>query len=496
MFYNGAAFCVARRAPLGTHGPGKRIEGRSTATRARNEKETDMAQSREEMTEAYQMYLGQRDRFAAEVAQLEANLGKSLSYLSLIGADGRSLASPKALAGAEASLAAVAAVQGGALEGEAHAVADKAREGVSARYAVTQARLDAVAIANGQWECTDETVNDLNAEHAKRGVDWPALLSQAARENGIGPEQMAELEVPAAARRLIAEHEAKVAEAARAAAAPAKEQAAVKDTQATVLEEMSARPRGDQEERWSNRPPSPATIGLIARLTKEGKIPIPVLAKYRENENQLTAHRLLNAYGPRKFKANQPGKTEQAVEQETEPRQRKLAHWPNVNFPAKDVTKVEPLVNKRTGEAIVDRQGQPRYEATVRIPKGVSLDGTDLSGWMFKQAISAKAAEAKTEGRPVNVSFRPGTKLGLFKYEGEGRARRPVADPPAVDDDDKLQALCSAVAKARKEQEAGGEEPHAPKSLARQKARVTPEQPSLFDAPAAPPSRGVGGEER
>ncbi len=446
-----------------------------------------MVYSREEMTEAYQMYLGQRDRFASEVAQLEANLETSLVYPDCVRAKGEasSLASPVILMAAEGNLAHLATLLNGGTEAEAREAQDAARAAVGKRYSLTQARYDAVEIVNGEWGPAEETLDELNEKYAARSIDWAGLLKQAAQENGLTSAALRELEVPMTVQRLIAEEPRKTEP----------EPQVPKSRQEELIEEMSARPRSDQEERWSNRPPSPATIGLIARLTKEGKIPIPVLAKYRENENQLTAHRLLNACGPRKFKANQPGKTERAVEQETEPRQRKLAHWPNVNFPAKDVTKVEPLVNKRTGEAILDRQGQPRYEATVRIPKGVSLDGVDLSGWMFKQAIGAKSAEAKAEGRPVNVSFRPGTKLGLFKYEGEGRARHPVANPPAVDDDDKLQALCSAVAKARKEQEAGGEEPHAPARLAKQMARVTPEQPSLFDAPAAP-SRGVGGEGR
>lgn len=433
------------------------------------------------------MHLGLRDRFASEVTQLEANLETSLIYPDCVRAKttGSSLASPAVLMGVEGNLAYLTTLLNGGTKAVAVEARDAARAAVDKRYSLTQARYDAVEIVNGEWGPTEETLGELSEKYAARSIDWAGLLKQAAQENRLTSAELRELEVPVTVQRLIAEEQRK--------AEP--DPQVPKSRQKKLIEGMSARPRSDQEERWSNRPPSPATIGLIARLTKEGKIPIPVLAKYRENENQLTAHRLLNAYGPREFNANQPGKTEQAMEQETEPKQRKLAHWPNVNFPAKDVTKVEPLVNKRTGEAIVDRQGQPRYEATVRIPKGVSLDGTDLSGWMFKQAIGARSAEAKAAGRPVNVSFRPGTKLGLFKYEGEGRARHPVADPPAVDDDDKLQALCSAVAKARKELEAGGEEPRPPKSLAKQKARVTSEQPSLFDAPSAP-SRSVGGEGR
>lgn len=446
-----------------------------------------MALSREEMTEAYQMYLGQRERFAAEVAQLESNLGESLAYRGTHG-DGHLLASPATLAATEAALAALEAIQNGALEREAKAAADKAKEAVLDKYALTQARLDAVAIANGQWPCSAETVRELNAAHAKRGIDWPALLSRAAHENGLSASDLSELEVPEAAQALIGGHEIMKEEVARAEARAEKEREGGDDPKQNILEELSAWPRSEQEERWRNRPPSPATVGLIARLTKEGKIPLAALAKYRENENQLTAHRLLNAYGPRKFKANVPGKSEQATEREDEPRPRPLTHWPNVNFPAKDVTKVVPLVNKRTGEPILDKRGAPRYEATVRIPRGVTLDGVDLSGWMFKQAIGARSAGAKEAGEPVNVAFRPGTKLGLFKYEGEGRARKPVPDPPAVDSDDKLQALCSAVAQARRGQEDEGE-PGPPEPLAKQKAKAT-EQPALFDAAL------VGAQER
>lgn len=441
--------------------------------------------SREELTEAIQMTMGERDRFALEVAQLEANLETSLAYPDCVRAKGEasSLASPMLLMAAEGNLAHLTTLMNGGTDAEAREALAAARADVEKRHALTQARYDAVEIVNGEWQPDDETLGELGEKYAALGIDWAGLLRQSAQENGLTPEALRELEVPAAVQRLITEEPRK----------EAPEPQVPKSRQEELIEAMGKRPADEQEERWSNRPPSPATTGLIARLTKEGKIPLPVLAKYRENENQLAAHRLLNVYGPRKFKANQPGKTEQATEQETVPKPRALGHWPNVNFPAKDVTKVVPLINKRTGEAILDRQGQPRYEATVRIPNGVSLDGTDLSGWMFKQAIGAKSAEAKEAGRPVNVSFRPGTKLGLFKYEGEGKARRPVADPPAVDDDDKLQALCSAVARARKEQEAGGgEEPHAPERISRQRARVTAEQPSLFDAAGAP-ARGVGG---
>ena len=134
--------------------------------------------------------------------------------------------------------------------------------------------------------------------------------------------------------------------------------------------------------------------------------------------------------------------------------------WPNVSFPAKFVTKIEPLANPKTGEQVHDKNGSPRFEATVRIPAGTSLNGHDLGGWMFKQPVSERANQAHLNGQRVNVSFRPTEDLHLFKYEGQGEGRHAVAGAPVIKASN-LWKFCSAVAKHRDEYSAERREERA-----------------------------------
>ena len=148
--------------------------------------------------------------------------------------------------------------------------------------------------------------------------------------------------------------------------------------------------------------------------------------------------------------------------------------WPNVSFPAKFVTKVEPLKNAKTGEQILDRTGAPRFEATVRVPAGTTLNGHDLGGWMFKQAVSERANQAHLNGQRVNVSFRPTEDLHLFKYEGQGEDRHAVAGAPVIKAAN-LWKFCSAVAKHRDEYtaERRAERESANPSLSQQRSEAT-----------------------
>ena len=85
------------------------------------------------------------------------------------------------------------------------------------------------------------------------------------------------------------------------------------------------------------------------------------------------------------------------------------------------------------------KDGRDWPKMIVGLPRGTAIDGQDLTGWadMF---MSAKNRRQKSEGRAVNLRFRPGTPVELFT--GRGTERRTMQVDP--------QTLVQAIAAAQK----------------------------------------------
>lgn len=149
------------------------------------------------------------------------------------------------------------------------------------------------------------------------------------------------------------------------------------------------------------------------------------------------------------------------------------AKWPNVRFPNRSVTKIEPLTD-REGRQVNDRNGNPRFEATVVIPDGTRMNGVDLGGWFFKAPVGEWAVQDNVNGRDVKIGFNPSRELQLFRYEGKGEDAHRVAGAPVIQPEN-LWKLCHAVAEVRREKPA--ERAEAPRennpSLSSQQARFT-----------------------
>ena len=86
------------------------------------------------------------------------------------------------------------------------------------------------------------------------------------------------------------------------------------------------------------------------------------------------------------------------------------------------------------------KDGRDWPKMIVGLPRGTAIDGQDLTGWATDMFMSAKNRRQKSEGRAVNLRFRPGTPVELFT--GRGTERRTMQVDP--------QTLVQAIAAAQK----------------------------------------------
>lgn len=86
------------------------------------------------------------------------------------------------------------------------------------------------------------------------------------------------------------------------------------------------------------------------------------------------------------------------------------------------------------------KDGRDWPKMIVGLPHGTAIDGQDLTGWATDMFMSAKNRRQKSEGRAVNLRFRPGTPVELFT--GRGTERRTMQVDP--------QTLVQAIAAAQK----------------------------------------------
>ena len=86
------------------------------------------------------------------------------------------------------------------------------------------------------------------------------------------------------------------------------------------------------------------------------------------------------------------------------------------------------------------KDGRDWPKMIVGLPRGTAIDGQDLTGWATDMFMSAKNRRQKSEGRAVNLRFRPGTPVELFT--GRGTERRTMQVDP--------QTLVQVIAAAQK----------------------------------------------
>ena len=86
------------------------------------------------------------------------------------------------------------------------------------------------------------------------------------------------------------------------------------------------------------------------------------------------------------------------------------------------------------------KDGRDWPKMIVGLPRGTAIDGQDLTGWATDMFMSAKNRKQKSEGRAVNLRFRPGIPVELFT--GRGTERRTMQVDP--------QTLVQAIAAAQK----------------------------------------------
>lgn len=89
------------------------------------------------------------------------------------------------------------------------------------------------------------------------------------------------------------------------------------------------------------------------------------------------------------------------------------------------------------------KDGRDWPKMIVGLPRGTAIDGQDLTGWATDMFMSAKNRRQKSEGRAVNLRFRPGTPVELFT--GRGTERRTIqVDPQTL-----VQAIIDAQKRSR-----------------------------------------------
>ena len=93
--------------------------------------------------------------------------------------------------------------------------------------------------------------------------------------------------------------------------------------------------------------------------------------------------------------------------------------WPRVNFPNSYVH----------AYAMTARDGRVFDMMRVNIPQGTRVNGVDLTGWQLDRFASPRMREAKLNGRPVTVGFKPGEAVELWRGAGEQRETMRIDDP-------------------------------------------------------------------
>ena len=116
---------------------------------------------------------------------------------------------------------------------------------------------------------------------------------------------------------------------------------------------------------------------------------------------------------------------EKGVEEPAKPREQ----WPNVWV---DSQAAHPYT-------LHARDGRDWQKMIVAMPEGTVIDGRDMGGWRVDLFMSQANQRQKSEGRDVNLRFRPGTTVELF--HGKGVDRLSYDTDPAK--------LAGAIRKAR-----------------------------------------------
>lgn len=78
------------------------------------------------------------------------------------------------------------------------------------------------------------------------------------------------------------------------------------------------------------------------------------------------------------------------------------------------------------------KNGRDWPKMIVGLPRGTVIDGKDLTGWATDMFMSGKNQRQKTEGRAVNLRFRPDTPVELFTGRGTERRTMQVAPQTLV----------------------------------------------------------------
>lgn len=179
----------------------------------------------------------------------------------------------------------------------------------------------------------------------------------------------------------------------------------------------------DRYQTWRNDQ-TPLTKGLahpVARsgIVRPGDKPLLRLA---DGRTAPTWNELLDRTATALVAGEQPS---------TARRQPRHDRWPNAWVP-------NEAAHTYTLHA---RDGRDWDKMVVRIPAGTTLDGRRLDGYALDCFMSAASKKQKSEGRDVNIRFRPGQSVELF--QGRGSQRRSIT----IDDPAKL---CAAISAARK----------------------------------------------
>ena len=122
---------------------------------------------------------------------------------------------------------------------------------------------------------------------------------------------------------------------------------------------------------------------------------------------------------------------------QTQPAKVKRQDWPNVW-----------VANKLAHTYILHaKDGRDWPKMIVSLPQGTSINGQDLTGWATDLFMSAKNQSQKTEGRAVNLRFKPDNPVELFT--GRGAERRATQVDP--------QTLAQAIISAQQRNREAGE---------------------------------------
>lgn len=80
------------------------------------------------------------------------------------------------------------------------------------------------------------------------------------------------------------------------------------------------------------------------------------------------------------------------------------------------------------------RNGREWDKMIIVLPAGTVIDGRDVGEWRIDRFMSDANKRQKTEGRAVNIRFRPGEAVELFQGRGADRRSFTVDDPEKIRD--------------------------------------------------------------